>query len=62
MPASIGFIICFILGVWSGMAWIRASRLDKADKLVQTIIKLRAELARERQKTLADWLFEDETP
>lgn len=49
MPLSVGLILVFALGVACGMAWIRASRADRADRLVSTIIKLRAELAAERR-------------
>lgn len=61
MTASTGYVICFMLGVISGIQWIRASRADKAEKLVRTVAALRAELSHERQKTLAEWLFEDES-
>lgn len=60
MPASVGFILVFMLGFWSGMAWIRASRADRAEKLVKTIAALRAELAHERLTSLATWMREDD--
>lgn len=67
MPVQIAVILAFACGWWSGMAWIRASRLDRNDRLAKTVIaqrqtiaELREELGEQRRTDLFEWLFKDD--